>query len=139
VLATVCAVGVVVPVLLLGGPVGVIDQQKAPRDLARILPADHEEREVRLAAFDWFQPSLVFYTRREIERPAGVGEVRNFLLQPLPAYLFVPEQTWREIQGQMPAEASIVGQKRDLYTGRVIVVVTNEGDGRRAEVRTGRP
>jgi 4-amino-4-deoxy-L-arabinose transferase-like glycosyltransferase len=127
VVAATCASGVLFAALVLSGPLGVIDRHKAARELAAALPADHDEREVRLAAYGWFQPSLVYYARREVERPAEVAHVRLFLAQPLPAYLFVPEQTWAEIRGQMPAGARVVGRRRDLYAGRVIVVVSNSG------------
>jgi len=56
--------------------------------------ARQQRRDLRLAAWDWFQPSVVFYSRREVERPDKLHFVHLFLDQPLPAYLFVPETTW---------------------------------------------
>lgn len=136
VIASVCTAGVLFMVLL-SGPLSALDQHKAPRALAAALPADHERQEVRLAAYGWFQPSLVFYARREIERPDEVAQVNLFLAQPLPAYLFVPEQTWGQIESQMPPRTRVVGRKRDLYTGRMIVVVSNGVDRPQSVVALG--
>ena len=41
-----------------------------------------------------------------------------------------PEAAWGGVRGQVPAVRE-VGRRRDLYTGKVIVVVTNEGEGER--------
>lgn len=102
-----------------------VEAHKAPRALAAMLPADHLRREVRVAAWGYFQPSLVFYCRREVARPANVDEAAALLAGPLPAYLFVPEGLWPALREK--AAAREVGRRRDLYTGKVIVVVTNEG------------
>jgi hypothetical protein len=128
VIVTVCASAVLFIVLTLGGAIGAVDRYKAPRQLAGTLPADHLSREVRLATYDWFQPSLVFYVRREVERPERLEQVFCFLNQPLPAYLFVPEPTWNQIESRMPPRTCVVARRRDLYTGRVIVVVSNGVD-----------
>jgi 4-amino-4-deoxy-L-arabinose transferase-like glycosyltransferase len=126
VIAAVAGSAVLFALPLLAWGIEAVDQLKAPRNLVQALPADHARREVRLAAWDWFQPSLVFYSRREIVRlPDPVG-VLAFLGQPLPAYLFVPEQTWDALCRAVPVRARVVGRHRDLYTGRVILVVTNE-------------
>jgi hypothetical protein len=103
-----------------------VDPYKATRALARCLPADHVRREVRLAACGWFQPSLVFYSRREVVRVQHPVQALEFLNQPLPVYLFVPEQTWADLCRLLPMQAGIVGRRRDLYTGQVILMVTNQ-------------
>jgi 4-amino-4-deoxy-L-arabinose transferase-like glycosyltransferase len=127
VIAAVAGSGVLFALPLLGWGIEAVDRLKAPRQLVQALPADHAGREVRLAAWDWFQPSLVFYSRREIVRLSDPVGVCAFLGQPLPAYLFVPEQSWNALCRALPMRARVVGRHRDLYTGRVILVVTNEG------------
>src|SRR5206468_784672 len=111
---------------LLAWGVEAVDRYKAARQLARALPADHAHREVRVATLNWFQPSLVFYTRRQVERLEHPIEAITFLDQPLPAYLFVPEQTWIELGRTGNMKAHVVGGHRDLYTGRVVLLVANE-------------
>ena len=70
------------------------NRYKAPEALARALPEGHLHHELRLATHDWFQPSLVFYTRRKVQRLNKDAEVVPFLAQPLPACLAVSAQAW---------------------------------------------
>ena len=126
VLAAVAGSAVLFAAPLLGWGIDAIERHKAPRELARFLPADHTRREVRLATLGWFQPSLVFYSRRQVERLEQAGQALGFLDQPLPAYLFVPEPTWADLSRTTPMRTRVVGRHRDLYTGRVILVVSNE-------------
>jgi 4-amino-4-deoxy-L-arabinose transferase-like glycosyltransferase len=123
---------------LLGWGIEAVDGQRAPRALARALPADHAQREVRLAAWQWFQPSIVFYSRREVQRLVDAQQALDFLEQPLPAYLFVPEQTWSEVRRTRAVQARVVGRRQDLYTGRVIVVVSNEAAAKGKKVLSSR-
>jgi 4-amino-4-deoxy-L-arabinose transferase-like glycosyltransferase len=112
--------------VLLAGGIEAVDRCKAPRLLAGALPADHLRREVRVLAHDWFQPSIVFYTRREVERIEKVPELSWILRQSPTVYLYIPENTWRNIYPQMPTETSVLARRRDLYTGKMILLVTND-------------
>jgi 4-amino-4-deoxy-L-arabinose transferase-like glycosyltransferase len=109
-----------------------LEPRKAPRQLAQALPSDHLRREARLAAYDWFLPSVVFYSRREIIRLSGPDYVRQFLAQPLPAYLFVSEPTWKHLCRKSPLPGRVLARQRDLESGRIILLVANEA-GRRRE------
>lgn len=125
--------------LLLAGGIDALESHKATRTLAQALPDDHESREVRLAAYSWFQPSLVFYCRREVERLGGPEWVRTFLAQPLPAYLFVPEEVWAGMSAQMPPGSRVIGRGRDLYTRKMILVVANGAEEGQARAVAGGP
>jgi 4-amino-4-deoxy-L-arabinose transferase-like glycosyltransferase len=103
-----------------------VDSYKATRPLARALPADQLEREVRVGAFAWFQPSLVFYCRREVHCLGTEDEVRLFLHSPLPRYLFVPEKVWRAMREKGGLPCRVVARHSDLYSTSRIVLVTNE-------------
>jgi 4-amino-4-deoxy-L-arabinose transferase-like glycosyltransferase len=103
-----------------------MESHKAARQLARALPEDQARREVRLAALDYFQPSLVFYCRREVQRFEDEGHALAFLHGQLPSFLFVPEEVWIGMQRHLAMPMRVLARHRDLYSGRMIVVVTNE-------------
>jgi 4-amino-4-deoxy-L-arabinose transferase-like glycosyltransferase len=105
------------------GPVAV-DRYKAPRTLAAALPADQAFRDVRIGAYEYFQPSLVFYCRREVRRLDSESAARQLLEGPLPAFLFVPAPVWEGLRGTTRARE--LARHRDLYDGRDIVLVSNE-------------
>ena len=106
--------------------VGAVDRYKAPRDLAGTLPADQQLRDVRVGAFNYFQPSLVFYCRREVVRLQNEIEVYDFLRDPLPSYLFVRAEAWRQFQAQVSLPVREVARHYDLYDHTDVEVVTNE-------------
>jgi 4-amino-4-deoxy-L-arabinose transferase-like glycosyltransferase len=102
------------------------DHYKAPRRLVQALPENQLRREVRVACYEYFQPSLVFYCRRELGRPKEDINALLFLSGPLPSYLFVPAKTWERLHGLAPIPARVIRSRHDLYTNEDILVVTNE-------------
>jgi hypothetical protein len=104
-----------------------VDAQKAARALAQALPADQARRDVRLAMHCYTQPSLVFYCRREVIRWEKEEDALLFLQGPLPSYLFVPEKVWATLGPRLPFQARLVARHFDMYSGQMIVLVTNEG------------
>jgi hypothetical protein len=109
-----------------------VDVYKATRPLARALPADQLQRDVRVGAFGWFQPSLVFYCRREVQCLRTEEDVRVFLHSALPRYLFVPEKVWRALREKGGLPCRVVARHYDLYSTCRIVLVTNERRSRPA-------
>jgi 4-amino-4-deoxy-L-arabinose transferase-like glycosyltransferase len=110
--------------LAAGGSVAV-DRHKAPRPLVQAFGEPPTAREIRVACYQYFQPSLVFYCRREVERLVDERETLEFLAMPLPVYLFVPAPVWERLQTQVPGPHRLLGRQRDLYRGYDVVVVTN--------------
>jgi 4-amino-4-deoxy-L-arabinose transferase-like glycosyltransferase len=104
----------------------VVDQSKAPRALAGALPPDQTRRDLRIATFDYFQPSLVFYCRRRITRLDHTWKLFDFLCSPLPAYAIVPASTWESFRAWSPRTFRVVARHYDLYDGHEVVLVTNE-------------
>jgi 4-amino-4-deoxy-L-arabinose transferase-like glycosyltransferase len=102
-----------------------LDAYKAPRPLAQAVLAAIPEPEVRVGCFEYYQPSLVFYCRREVVRFASADHALEFLRWPVPAYLFIPEGTWETLQSSARGPAHIIGRHYDLYRGYHVVVVTN--------------
>ena len=122
----VTTVGVVFTGAIAFWGVGMVDQFKAPRALVAALPEDHTRREVRVAAFDYFQPSLVFYCQREVHCPQNDYFAFDFLRTPLPVYLFVSAEKWEQFKKFAPPTYRLVAHHRDLYNGREILLMTND-------------
>jgi 4-amino-4-deoxy-L-arabinose transferase-like glycosyltransferase len=101
-----------------------LEAYKAPRSLVQNLPADHEQRDIRVASYQYYQPSLVFYCRREVFRLTEEREVLEFLRRPSPVYLFLPAEVWKGLEVQVP-RCRLLGRHRDLYRNCEVVLVTN--------------
>jgi 4-amino-4-deoxy-L-arabinose transferase-like glycosyltransferase len=108
--------------------VDLVEPFKAPRSLARALPEDHLRREVRVGAIGYFQPSLVFYCQREVLCPDDPIRIIHLLYTPLPVYLFVRAEVWRQLQTIAPSSYRLVARRCDLYSGREVLLLTNERD-----------
>ncbi|MBY0229285.1 MAG: glycosyltransferase family 39 protein [Gemmataceae bacterium] len=123
--AWVTGAGLAFVALVAGGLLLAFDAAKASKPLAGALPADLRRIDARLAASGWFQPSAVFYARREIEQKGSPAEVAAFLAGPLPSYAFLPEADLDEVLRHNPG-VRVLARRRDLYRGKPVVVVTNQ-------------
>ncbi len=112
--------------LLAAFPPLAIDAQKAPRELVRASGVADPARDLRLAQFHWFQPSLVFYSRREVAELKEPGAVALFLAVPTPAYLFVPAKMWELLEAQVWVPTRVVARHHDFYRNCEVLVVTND-------------
>jgi hypothetical protein len=123
--ASVAMVGVIA-----AGPPLVVDRYKAAKELVLTSGARQTDRDVRLAALQYFQDSqsLVFYAGRKVEVVHSVEQANQFLALPRPSYLFVPEPIWTEHFAGKPATPPhrVVARKYDFYRNADIIVVTNE-------------
>jgi 4-amino-4-deoxy-L-arabinose transferase-like glycosyltransferase len=106
--------------------VNLVDPFKAPRPLVQALPEDHLRREVRVGAFGYFQPSLVFYCQREVLCPQNLVGTIQFLHTPLPVYLFVSAEIWEQVRIFAPPSYRLLARHHDLYNGREVLLLTNE-------------
>ena len=103
-----------------------LDAYKAPRTLVRTSHARQTDRDIRVACFKYFQPSLVFYCRREVVCLDSEGQTLEFLHCPLPVYLFVPAAEWETLRGKTGIRTTVLARHGDLYRhGDEVVVVTN--------------
>ena len=87
-------------------------------------PPNHTTEED--ASYAYFQPSLVFYARREVK---AVNEAQAIALleSPLPAYLVCPLRDWERIKAKANPASRIAARKHDLYRNLEIVVLANRG------------
>jgi 4-amino-4-deoxy-L-arabinose transferase-like glycosyltransferase len=104
-----------------------VDAAKAVRPLAQAIRAHQTEREIRIGCYQYYQPSLVFYCRREVYRFQEEREALEFLHYPIPVYLLVPEAVWPGLAAKAGNHCQVVGRHYDLYRGCTVVVVTNQG------------
>ena len=102
-----------------------LDAYKAPRALVELAQAQQTESEIRIGCYQYFQPSLVFYCRREVHSLESEEKVLEFLKNPLPAYLFTPASVWESLEGKIAREHRVLARRRDLYRHCDVVVVTN--------------
>jgi 4-amino-4-deoxy-L-arabinose transferase-like glycosyltransferase len=107
-------------------PPEVVDRQKAPRELVRASGLDNPTRDTRVAAFGWFQESVVFYTGREVARLPSAQSAIEFLSIPTPGYLFVPAARWDEMAASVSVPHRVAARHYDFMKKCEVLVVTNE-------------
>src|SRR5262249_7310222 len=112
---------------ILAFPVADVDQYKAVRALVAQAGTRQHDRDIRLASYQYSQPSLVYYNRREVKPLSSDEQVAEFLANPFPAYLFVTETAWQGVQERRPdLRRSLVARKWDLYRRCDVLVITNQ-------------
>jgi 4-amino-4-deoxy-L-arabinose transferase-like glycosyltransferase len=102
-----------------------LNAMKAPRELIDQAQARRLDADIRVACYDYFQPSMVFYSGREVKQLATEDEVSEFLRSPLEVYLFLPMATWERVKTIAPRAARQVADHADLFRRCEVVVVTN--------------
>ena len=121
-IATVLFVG-----LLAAFPASEMDAYKAPRELVLSSGVADSSRDVRVASYDWFQPSVVFYAKRHVEKLSSVEKAAEFLAVPTPGYLFVTEPTWNAwVANKVTTKHHRVARHFDFYRNCHVLVITNE-------------
>jgi 4-amino-4-deoxy-L-arabinose transferase-like glycosyltransferase len=125
-LGALAVASVVFTAALLGWGSSAVERYKAARALVQAMPDDQLSREVRVAAYEYFQPSMVFYSRREVNCLQSEQQALDFLSGPLPSYLFLPALQWEVLCGKIAAPCKVLGRRYDMYSGREVVLVTND-------------
>jgi hypothetical protein len=102
-----------------------LDPYKAPRELVKRAGAQNTSQDVRIGCYQYFQPSLVFYCRREVEQLPDERQVEAFISSPLPSYLVLPAVAWERMQTKQPGSGTVLARQYDLYRHCEVVVVGN--------------
>jgi len=118
------------------GPSVTIDAHKAPRALVAATRLATDETQALVACLGWFQPSLVFYARRNVQKLQDLEGAKAFLAQSRPAYLFVPAGLWKQIAPQISTPHTEVARRFDFYRRTDVVVVRNSAEGVRVGAGT---
>ncbi len=103
-----------------------IDRYKAPRPLMAQLRKDQPPGEIYVTCYQYFQPSMVFYCRREVSVCGSAQQVLDMLRYPLPVYVFLPASVWEQLRQQHPGTVRELARHHDLYRRCEIVLVTNQ-------------
>jgi 4-amino-4-deoxy-L-arabinose transferase-like glycosyltransferase len=109
-------------------PPAVVDRQKAPRELVRTSGAGDVDRDLRIATFEWFESSVVFYTGREVEELKDADAVVEFLAVPTPAYLFVTVSAWDDLAARVTSPHRVAARHFDFLRNCDVLVIVNEPD-----------
>jgi hypothetical protein len=104
---------------------GSFEPHKAPRALIDQSGAYQPQNEIRLGSLHYFQPSLVFYGRREVQKLTDIGDAVEFLSHPYPVYMFVPEALWERVRPKLPVPYREVTRRYDFLRNTGVVVLTN--------------
>lgn len=102
-----------------------VDAHKAPRALIQSSQVQRTDRDIRVGCYQYFQPSLVFYCRREVQRLQNDEQALEFLRCPLPVYLFLPAATWDSLRARIFVPHHVLARHEDLYRHEDVVVVMN--------------
>jgi 4-amino-4-deoxy-L-arabinose transferase-like glycosyltransferase len=124
-LAALATAAVVFLGVLAGWGVAAVDAGKAPRPLVQAMPPDQAGRDMRLVCYRYFQPSLVFYSHRNVSLLNNDEEALEQLRYPVEVYLFLPAADWERLQGRVQSRCRLVSRHRDLYRKCDVVLVTN--------------
>jgi 4-amino-4-deoxy-L-arabinose transferase-like glycosyltransferase len=124
-LATLAAAAIAFLGILAAWGVAAVDAGKAPRPLVREMLQDQTEREIRVACYHYFEPSLVFYSRHYVRQLQSDAETLEQLRYPIEVYLFLPAAEWERLRPLIAAPCRLVGRHRDMYRKCDVVLVTN--------------
>ena len=117
-------------IAFVGGMIGFaatgVDAAKAPRPLVADAATWRRDRDIRLASFQYSQPSLVFYNQREVRPLLNEQQVLEFLYFPVPSFLFVPETAWQQLRQKGFGLGTPVARHRDFYRNCDILVIANQ-------------
>jgi len=106
-------------------PIRIIDARKAPKELVSAAGLCQPDAEIRIASYAYFQPSLVFYSQREVKQLQNESAALEFLESPMPGYLICPSKSWAELSPKAQGTHTVLARHHDLYRNYEVVVVSN--------------
>jgi len=118
---------VLLMLLLVVGVLPVIDAQKAVKPLVLESRARQLEWEVRIGRFEYTRPSITYYTARRVEHLMTPTAAAEFLMFPVPSYLFIPEPDYiGKLLPLLGATPHVIAAKHyDYERNQQILVVVN--------------
>ncbi|MCS6975826.1 MAG: glycosyltransferase family 39 protein [Gemmatales bacterium] len=102
-----------------------VARHRAPFDLAQAMLHHQAEREVEIACLGFYQPSLVWYTQREVKRLDEPRAAIDHLHSVKQTYLVTPRRLWEQLAGRVKTPTAIVGAAWDFMANEEIVLITN--------------
>jgi hypothetical protein len=122
---TLLALGVALTLGLLAfGAVRVDRFQQSARFARLIAGSTPRGQQPTIASFDYFRPSLVFYTDRTIEQLETPEEVQSFFAaHPGTAFVFTTDERFEQLGAALPAEVSVLDARpRFLGRGNILLL-----------------
>jgi 4-amino-4-deoxy-L-arabinose transferase-like glycosyltransferase len=119
---TIAPILLFVGLLFVGGSL-CLDRYKAPRALVAAAQACDDSRDIRIGAYQYFQPSLVFYCQREVKCLDSEQGALEFLHCPLPVFLLMPSDIWESVKSKVGPRVRLLGRHTDVYRQCEIVIV----------------
>ena len=109
-------------------PIVTFSNYHIPRRLVEEARLKQSDRDIRIASLFWFQPSLVFYSQREVEKLESPDAALDRLEMKASVYLIVPEPIWNDIQRANPKATRfhIAARQFDFHKNYNVLVITNE-------------
>lgn len=111
-----------------------LESRKCVRTLAKVFQNEKAAGEIRVAGYDYFHPSMVFYCQRTVERIWGEPTAHEFLSYPVPVYIFIPVRDLDKIRANSPKPFRELARGFDMYKGREIALITNQVDANKGAV-----
>jgi 4-amino-4-deoxy-L-arabinose transferase-like glycosyltransferase len=104
-----------------------IEARKAVKKLVAESGARQLDTEVRIGRFEYTKPSITFYVGRRVEHLMTPEAAAEFLMFPVPSYLFVTEKDWEEKVLPLVVNrlTSVAARQYDYDRNQDIVVVVN--------------
>lgn len=101
------------------------DPYKAPKHLVAEGEMFDRTEEVKIGSLYYFQPSVVFYSQREVKKFESFEEAHDFLSLPYRVYLLVPEPIWKELAPRATCFYRQVSKRYDFLKNCDVLVLTN--------------
>src|SRR5262249_48333002 len=79
-------------------------------------PSNQPLLDSRIGAYAYFQPSLIFYCRREVHQLDSDAQALDFLRQPPPSFLLTPKRVWDGLETKVAGTHRVLAVRRDLYS-----------------------
>ena len=104
-----------------------IEARKAVKKLVVESGARQLDTEVRIGRFEYTKPSITFYVGRRVEHLMTPEAAAEFLMFPVPSYLFITEKDWEEKVSPLAinTQSVVVARQYDYDRNLDIVVVVN--------------
>jgi 4-amino-4-deoxy-L-arabinose transferase-like glycosyltransferase len=116
-------VGFVAGITAFGLPV--FNREKSARDLVAQSHGCRRDQDLRVGAYRYWLPSLVFYAQREVLLLPNDEVTTQILSCPTPAMIFMPRADWEKLSDRVSGR--VVASHWDMYGRCEIVAVSNEG------------
>jgi 4-amino-4-deoxy-L-arabinose transferase-like glycosyltransferase len=123
--ATLSVLGVVLAIALFGFGAVRVDRFQASAPFARwIVEHTPAEQEASIGSFQYFRPSLVFYTDRPIDEFDTADKVRSFFAaHPQSAFVFTTDESFEKLGAVLPPDVSVLeSHPRFLHSGNVLLL-----------------